>query len=93
MRYSTRVRYQPARLINEAGSLISESEKAYLTVMMSMDEFSNDNVLPFRNTVTNIMHDTTLVGAAPSSGFANTQELIPMKYNEAMKTIDKVGEK
>ena len=61
-----------------------------MTVLMSMDEFSNDNVVPFRNTVTNIMQDTALVGAASNSGFANMQKLIPMKYNEAMK-IDKEG--
>ena len=92
VRRSTRVTAAPARLIEESGILMTEAEKQYHLAMVMMDENeNNEEKLPFHITPYNIIQEAALVGAASISGFSNTAELRPMKYDEAMKTPDREG--
>jgi hypothetical protein len=90
-RRSTRVRAQPARYIHEAGMLMTEEEKDYCKTSIANDEYDEDSPVPFHSTAYNIMSEAMLVGAASNTGFENTSELRPMKYDEAMQTKDKEG--
>ena len=71
------------------GAIFTSAEAKFYETMSKVSDFDEHG--PAQETSATVWSEAALIGAGVGGGFSKTQELRPMKYNEAMASEDKDG--